>query len=90
MKGNMKKLLFLSTLLISSITIAQDKIISLDNGKKIILHSDKTWDYYEGISYDYDFSTLSSNNIPSFLRQGISVDKATLKTAVEMYLQGWR
>ena len=86
----MKKLLLLSALLISSITIAQDKIISLDNGKKIILNSDKTWDYYAGISYEYDFSTLSSNNIPSFLRQGISVDKSTLKTAVEMYLQGWR
>ena len=76
----MKKLLLLSALLISSITIAQDKIISLDNGKKIILYSDKTWDYYSGISYDYDFSTLESNEIPSFLRQGISVDKATLKT----------
>ena len=86
----MKKLLLLSALLISSITIAQDKIISLDNGKKIILYSDKTWDYYSGISYDYDFSTLESNEIPSFLRQGISVDKATLKTAIEMYLQGWR
>ncbi len=69
--------------------IAQDQIVSLPNGKKVVLHSDKTWDYYQGISYDFDFSKLNNNQIPSFLRQGIYVDKEILVIAVEMYLQGW-
>ena len=69
---------------------AQDQIVTLPNGKKVVLHADKTWDYYEGLSYDYDFSKLIDNQIPSFLRQGIKVDKHTLVVAVEMYLQGWR
>ena len=69
---------------------AQDKIATLPDGQKVILHSDKTWDYHKGISYDFDFSTLADNKIPGFLRQGISVDKQTLVVAVEMYLQGWR
>lgn len=69
---------------------AQDQIISLPNGKRAVLHSDKTWDLFEGISYDYDFTKLTDNHVPDFLRQGINVDKQTLKVAVEMYLQGWR
>ena len=69
---------------------AQEQIVTLVNGQKAILYPDKTWDYYNGISYDFDFSTLDDNKIPNFLRQGINVDKQTLKTAVEMYLQGWR
>ena len=69
---------------------AQDPIVTLKNGRKVILHSNKTWDYYKGISYNFDFSSLTDNHIPTFLRQGISVDKHTLIVAVEMYLQGWR
>ena len=73
---------------IQSTLSAQDQIVLLPNGKKVVLHTDKTWDYYEGLSYDYDFSKLKDNEIPDFLRQGITVDKATLTVAVEMYLQG--
>jgi len=69
---------------------AQDQIVSLPNGKRVVLHSDKTWDYIEGLSYDFDFSKLRDNQIPDFLRQGIQVDRQTLLVAVEMYLQGWR
>lgn len=75
---------------ISLFSIAQDNIVTLPNGKKVILYNDKTWDYYGEMKYDFDFSKLSPNNIPTFLRQGIKVDINTLKTAVEMYLQGWR
>ena len=69
---------------------AQEHIVSLENGQKVVLYPDKTWDYYKGISYDFDFSTLADNKIPGFLRQGIRVDKQTLQVAVEMHFQGWR
>lgn len=69
---------------------AQDQIVTLPNGQKVVLHADKTWNYYKGITYDFDFSTLANNEIPHFLRQGITVDKQTLKVAVELYLQGWK
>ena len=77
--------------IISTIQLqAQDRIETLSNGKNIILHSDYTWEYQKGIKYDFDFSTINTNTIPSFLRQGINVNKKTLVTAVEMYLQGWK
>lgn len=69
---------------------AQEEVVTLSNNQKIIIYPDKTWDYYKGVSYDFDFSTLKDNAIPSFLRQGIDVSKQTLITAVEMYYQGWR
>jgi len=61
----------------------------LENGKKVILHSDKTWEYQIGITYDYDFSKIADDQIPDFLRSGIKANKSTIKTAVEMSLQGW-
>ncbi len=69
---------------------SQNQVVTLASGQQVVLYADKTWDYFKGISYDFDFSTLSNNKIPDFLRQGINVDKQTLKTAVEMYLQGWQ
>ena len=77
-------------ILLSGNIYAQDQIATLANGKKVILHSDKTWEYSEGGVYDYDFSKIRDNEIPSFLRQGIKVDRQTLVIAIEMYLQGWR
>lgn len=73
-----------------NIASAQDQIVSLANGRKIVVHANKTWDYFEGVSYNYDFTNLSKNHIPSLLRAGISADKQTLVIAVKMYLQGWR
>lgn len=70
--------------------IAQDQTATLASGKKVILHADKTWEYIETSSYDYDFTKLADNQIPDFLRQGIKVNKETLRTAIEMYLEGWR
>lgn len=67
----------------------QNQIALLPNGKKVILYEDKTWAYHEKLSYDFNFDQLIDNRIPDFLRQGIDVDKKTLKIAVEMYLQGW-
>lgn len=69
---------------------AQDRIETLSNGKKIILHSDYTWEYQKAFEYNFDFSTIENNQIPNFLRQGISVNKKTLQKAIEIYLQGWK
>jgi|GEM_PF-1179353 len=69
---------------------AQNQIAFLPDGTKVVLYADKTWDYFEGLSYEFDFNQLQDNQIPDFLRQGINVDKTALKIAVEMYLQGWR
>ena len=57
---------------------AQENIVTLPNGKKAILHSDKTWEYYEEVTYNYDFSKIKDNQIPSFLRGGISANKKTI------------
>jgi hypothetical protein len=38
----------------------------------------------------YNTSSVKGNKMPSYLRQGITVDKATLNTAIKMYQQGWR
>jgi hypothetical protein len=77
------------TIFSQNILIAQDEVVTTSNGRKVILHADKTWEYYENISYNFDFSILENNQIPDFLRQGITVDKQTLRIAVEMNLQGW-
>jgi len=77
-------------LLVSQSVYSQDRIATLPNGEKVVLHADNTWDSNKGVSYDFDFSALRANQIPSFLRQGISIDKESLSTAVKMYLQGWR
>jgi hypothetical protein len=69
---------------------SKEQILTLPDSQKVILYPDKTWDYYKEISYNFDFSILEDNKIPNFLRQGINVDNKTLKTAVEMYLLGWR
>jgi hypothetical protein len=77
--------------IISALNIqAQDRIETLSNGKKIILHSDYTWEYQKGIKYNFDFSTIENNKIPDFLRSGISAQKYLLTKATEIYLQGWR
>lgn len=91
MKTAVKFLIIFSLVVIGSCRLlAQDQIVTLPNGRKVVLHSNKTWNYYEGIKYNFDFNKLRDNEIPSFLRQGIAVNRATLRTAVEMYLQGWR
>jgi len=57
---------------------AQDQIVKLPNGQRVILYPDKTWDYYEGISYDFDFSTLEDNKIPNFLSHWLKTSKRNL------------
>jgi len=82
-------LLILGFLLFSNV-FAQDQIISLPNGEKVVLHADKTWDSVNLSNNDFDYSKLKDNQIPEFLRKGINVDRETLIEAVKIYLQGWR
>jgi len=90
-KGQIVTMIIITILsLLHNNIIAQDQIVSLSDGRKVVLHSDKTWDYFKEVSYNFDFSKLQDNQIPDFLRQGISVDKQTLKNAVELHLQGWK
>lgn len=87
----MKKVAIYLFLLILCLNVSgQNKVATLPNGQKVILYPDKTWDYYKEKKYDFDFSKLKNNEIPSFLRRGIKVEKSVLKEAVIMYLQGWR
>ncbi len=82
-------IVLLSTIAVSAV-FSQEETVTLSNGKKVVLHSDHTWSSADGVVYDYDFTTLNDNSIPEILRGGIQVDKDTLVTAMEMYLQGWR
>ena len=50
----MKKLFIYSLLLASSLTFAQNKTATTEDGKKVILKSDKTW--------EYDTKTTTSEN----------------------------
>jgi hypothetical protein len=52
----MKKLFIYSLLLASTLTFAQNKTATTDDGKKVILKSDKTWEY------DTKSPTVSEND----------------------------
>jgi len=70
---------------------AAQQVATLPDGTLVTLYDDFTWEYYnQGFSYNFDFSTLTSDTIPSFLHQGVNADVATQTIAVEIYLQGWR
>jgi hypothetical protein len=86
-----KSLFFLLLIFVATtLVFAADQTVQLDNGKQVVLHDDYTWEYVDTPKYDYDFSSIQDNVIPAFLRTGIGADAQTIKTAVEMYLQGWR
>jgi hypothetical protein len=85
--------IFILTLIVIFINpnlLSKDQIVQLNNGKKVVLHDDKTWEYHKELTYNFNFSDLKDNTIPKFLRKGISVNKSTLTIAVKLYLQGWR
>ena len=41
----MKKLIFINLFLITSLSFAQTKIATTEDGKKVLLKDDKTWEY---------------------------------------------
>jgi hypothetical protein len=86
----------LSTSLVLTVTArvypqdASDQIVSLSDGKQVILHSDFTWEYYTPPPSRTQTATVRDNQIPTFLRGGISADTATISAAIELYDQGWK
>ncbi len=69
---------------------ADDRIVSLPDGKQVILHPDFTWEYYTPLVSRAQNTTVRDNQIPSFLRGGISADSATISAAIELHDQGWK
>jgi type III secretory pathway component EscV len=63
----MKKYFLLSLLIISTITIAQNKTATTEDGKKVLLKSDKTWQYAE------------TENISDNSKQNISKSKVFIE-----------
>ena len=84
--------LLLALLLVCwTIAASAQQIATLPDGRTVVLYDDFSWQYYgQDITYDFDFSKLSPDTIPLFLRQGVQVDVLTQTIAVEMYLQSWR
>ena len=85
----MKKLIVLVLLLGVLSVGAEDKKVTLPDGQTAVLHDDFTWEYLQPQGA-IDTSSIHDNEIPTFLRGGISTDKQTLIAAVELYSQGWR
>lgn len=56
----------------------------------IIQDLNQSLGYFEKAGNEVEFYQQIPNEIPAYLRQGISVDKTTLRIAIEMYAQGWR
>lgn len=69
---------------------AEDKLVTLPDGRQAILHDDFTWEYYKAAKTLIDTSTIQDNQIPDFLRKGIAAERETIIAAVELYSQGWR
>ena len=87
----MKKISVLSSLffLLLSTSFAEE-IIQLQNGKQVLLMDNFTWAYVETDNSGFDYSSIRDNQIPDFLRGGITCNSRLLKTAIKMYFDGWR
>jgi hypothetical protein len=88
----MKKFALLFVLLIAIIgTSFTEEILTLSNGKQIIVYDDFTWNYLESdFNSDIDYSAIQDNQIPNYLRQGIQANRDEIIQAIQMYEQGWR
>lgn len=74
-------------LLLLSFHIFPEEVVTLKNGKKVILFDDHTWaEYNAGNSSSEDLISKYSKH----LRKGIPANNEQIKTACEMYEQGWR
>jgi len=67
-----------------------DEVVQLKNGQKAVLMDDFTWAYVKNDDSGFGYDSIKDNQIPDFLRGGIKCDAKTIKTAVEMYNDGWR
>lgn len=67
----MKKLFILSVLLASTYTFAQNKTAVTEDGKKVILKSDKTWEYATTTTSEND-CVLDANYVEPKSEKGIN------------------
>jgi hypothetical protein len=81
--------IFLFSIFLSSAS-AEDRKVTLADGRQVVLRDDFTREYYQQPQNVLDTSSIKDNQIPTFLRQGITADKETTKAAIALYSQGWR
>jgi hypothetical protein len=86
----MNRALIFTLLLFAALTVFGEEIVELRNGSKVLLLDDFTWVYVDDSQPEYDYESITDNQIPDFLRGGIEASAETIKIAVEMYLGGWR
>lgn len=68
----MKKLFIYSLLLASTLTFAQNKTATTDDGKKVILKSDKTWEYDTKSTSSENDCVLDANYVEPKSEKGIN------------------
>jgi hypothetical protein len=85
-----KKFCLYLLLFLFIVNISSEQIITLTDGRKVILFDDFTWRYFEQDQAAVDYSKIRAGEIPSYLRQGTKATPDEIVAAVEMYNQGWR
>jgi hypothetical protein len=68
----MKKLFIYSLLLASTLTFAQNKTATTEDGKKVILKSDKTWEYDTKNTSSENECVLDANYVEPKSEKGIN------------------
>ena len=68
----MKKLFIYSLLLASTLTFAQNKTATTEDGKKVILKSDKTWEYDTKTTISENDCVLEANYLEKKKKKGIN------------------
>jgi hypothetical protein len=68
----MKKLFIFSLLLVSTFTFAQNKTATTEDGKKVILKSDKTWEYDTKTTASENGCGLDANYVEPKSEKGIN------------------
>jgi hypothetical protein len=67
-----------------------ETLVTLDDGRMVILFDDFTWKYFEQERPAENYTDIKDNEAPPYLRQGIKAAQEEIITAIEMYNQGWR
>ncbi|RRJ89322.1 DUF3157 family protein [Paenimyroides tangerinum] len=68
----MKKLIILGLILAPTFTFAQNKIATTEDGKKVILKSDKTWEYDTKTTTSENECVIDANYIEPKSEKGIN------------------
>jgi hypothetical protein len=88
MKKTFLPLLFF--IFISLCSVFSEEVITLSDGRQVVLFEDFTWRYFEQEKPKENYSNIRDNEPPAYLRQGIKASRAEIITAIEMYNQGWQ